>query len=45
MYVRCVFVRQRNFNLATSQSTAHEPHEDGRKCGPEHVGATSLKCF
>jgi len=32
-------------NLVTAQSTAHEPPEDGRKCGPKHVGATSLKCF
>jgi hypothetical protein len=27
------------FNLVT----AHEPPEDGRKYGPKHVGATSLK--
>jgi len=33
------------FNLVTAQSTAHEPPEDGRKYGPKHVGATSLKCF
>jgi len=32
-------------NLVTAQSTAHEPPEDGRKYGPKHVGATSLKCF
>jgi len=32
-------------NLVTAQSTAYEPPEDGRKCGPKHVGATSLKCF
>jgi hypothetical protein len=31
--------------LVTAQSTAHEPHEDGRTYGPKHVGATSLKCF
>ena len=28
------------FNLVTTQSTAHEPPEDGRKCGPKHVGAS-----
>jgi len=33
------------FNLVTAQSTAHETSEDGRKYGPKHVGATSLKCF
>ena len=37
------------FNLATAQSTAHKPPEDGGKCGPKHVGATllkrCLKCF
>ena len=33
------------FNLVTAQSTAHEPPQDGRKYGPKHVGATSLKCF
>ena len=33
------------FNLGTAQSTAHEHPEDGRKYGPKHVGATSLKCF
>jgi len=33
------------FNLVTSQSTAHEPPEEDRKYGPKHVGATSLKCF
>jgi hypothetical protein len=33
------------FNLVTAQSTAHEPPEDGRKYGPKHVEATSLKCF
>jgi hypothetical protein len=32
-------------NLATAQRTAYEPPEDGRKYGPKHVGATSLKCF
>jgi hypothetical protein len=32
-------------NVVTAQSTAHEPPEDGRKYGPKHVGATSLKCF
>ena len=32
-------------NLATAQSTAHDPPEDGRQYGPKHVGATSLKCF
>ena len=32
-------------NLVTAQSTAHEAPEDGRKYGPKHVGATSLKCF
>ena len=32
-------------NLVTAQSTADEPPEDGRKYGPKHVGATSLKCF
>jgi len=32
-------------NLVTAKSTAHEPPEDGRKYGPKHVGATSLKCF
>jgi len=31
--------------LVTAQCTAHEPPEDGRKYGPKHVGATSLKCF
>ena len=31
-------------NLVTAQSTAHEPPEDGRKYGPKHVAATSLKC-
>jgi hypothetical protein len=36
------------FNLVTAQSTAHEPPEDGRKCGPKHVGASFkivFKCF
>jgi hypothetical protein len=33
------------FNLVTAESTAHEPPEDGRKYGPKHVGAISLKCF
>ena len=33
------------FNLVTAQSTAHEPPENGRKYGPKHVAATSLKCF
>ena len=32
-------------NLVTAQSTAQEPPEDGRKYGPKHVGATSLKCY
>ena len=32
-------------NLVTAQSTAHEPPEDGRKYGPKHVEATSLKPF
>jgi len=32
-------------NLVTAQSTAHEPPENGRKYGPKHVGASSLKCF
>ena len=32
-------------NLVTPKSTAHEPPEDGRKYGPKHVGATSLKFF
>jgi hypothetical protein len=32
-------------NLVTALSTAHKPPEDGRKYGPKHVGATSLKCF
>jgi hypothetical protein len=32
-------------NLVIAQSTAHEPPEDGRKYGPKHLGATSLKCF
>jgi hypothetical protein len=32
-------------NLVTVQSTAHGPTEDGRKYGPKHIGATSLKCF
>jgi len=27
-------------NLVTAQSTAHGPPEDGRKCGPKHVGAS-----
>jgi hypothetical protein len=35
----------REFNVVTAQRTAHEPPEDGRKYGPKHVGATSLKCF
>jgi hypothetical protein len=29
----------------TAWSTAYEPPEDGRKYGPKHLGATSLKCF
>ena len=33
------------FNLATAQSTAHEPPEDGRKYGPKHVGASFFKVF
>jgi len=33
------------FNLVTVQSTAHESPEYGRKYGPKHVGATSLKSF
>jgi hypothetical protein len=33
------------FNLVTAQNTAHEPPEYGRKFGPKHLGATSLKCF
>jgi len=33
------------FNLVTAQSAAHGPPEDGRKYGPKHVGATTLKCF
>jgi hypothetical protein len=33
-----------NPTLVTAQSTAHEPPKDGRKYGPKHVGATSLKC-
>jgi hypothetical protein len=33
------------FNLVTGQSTAHEPPEDGRKYGPQHVGKSFLKCF
>jgi hypothetical protein len=32
-------------NLVTAQSTSDDPPEDGRKYGPKHVGATSLKCF
>jgi len=28
------------FNLVTAQSTAHGLPEDGRKCGPKHVGAS-----
>jgi hypothetical protein len=28
------------FNVLTAESTAHEPPEDGRKCGPKHVGAS-----
>jgi hypothetical protein len=32
-------------NLVTAQSTAHELPENGRKYGPKHVEATSLKCF
>jgi hypothetical protein len=32
-------------NLATAQSTAHEPPEDGRIYGLKHVGASFLKCF
>jgi len=32
-------------NLVTAQSTAHEPHEDGRTYEPKHVGTTSIKCF
>jgi len=32
-------------NLVTALSTAHEPPEDGRKYGPKHVGATSLKYY
>jgi len=33
------------FNLVTAQSTAHEPPEDGRKCGPKYVGASFFKVF
>jgi hypothetical protein len=33
------------FNLVNAYSTAHGPPEDGRKCGPKHVGATSFQCF
>jgi hypothetical protein len=33
------------FSLVNAQSTAHEHPEDGRKYGPKHVGATSLKVF
>jgi allophanate hydrolase subunit 2 len=32
-------------NLVTTQSTAYEPPEDGRICGPKHVGVSSLKGF
>ena len=30
------------FNLVTALSTAYDPPEDGRKCGPKHVGASFL---
>jgi hypothetical protein len=32
-------------NLVTAQNTVHEPPEDGRKYGPKHVEATSIKCL
>ena len=32
-------------NLATAQSAARKPPEDGRTYGPKHVGATSIKMF
>jgi len=47
---QCLYSTEHNertsmeFSLVTAQSTAHEPHEDGRIYGPKHVGASFLKC-